>query len=528
MVVLPGGYTIGCVTRDSGQASVQGSRTVAGSSNPHRLRLWRVALHVTRDYGSASVQGSRTVAVSSNPHRLRLWRVALHVTRDSGQASVQGSRTVAGSSNPHRLRLWRVALQSMEESMNNDISKQRRRVDKLLEKGQRKKALSLLHELTGKNPDIPGLYIELAMHYDETDDTDKAVDILRKGNQRLHDNTNIKIELAYCLRRNKNYQESEQLYRQLIDAGQSDTAEAHSSLLNGLGEALWGQGKEDEAIEKWQTALELDPDNEDAAVNLLDYTEGFELPGTPQWIKDNGALIQAVLASVENSAKEVFEPDNEDHISLVRDQYNIAIELSGLITSKDMMYDLSMMTIYDVYEWLFELPFTLVRFGMIDEALKMGETWAKICDANIFLGDRCVILAQTGLKEQTYKQIEQLITDFPEDAWVRIKIGDAYYELEEWDKAEKSYNDVLTMPDNQDVGDAATDRLITLYRRTGRTGEADKLEQFQQTEDVEEDAESFGSEEISQTQRTQKKIGRNKPCPCGSGKKYKKCCGSVT
>jgi len=25
--------------------------------------------------------------------------------------------------------------------------------------------------------------------------------------------------------------------------------------------------------------------------------------------------------------------------------------------------------------------------------------------------------------------------------------------------------------------------------------------------------------------RTQKKIGRNAPCPCGSGKKYKKCCG---
>jgi SWIM/SEC-C metal-binding protein len=24
---------------------------------------------------------------------------------------------------------------------------------------------------------------------------------------------------------------------------------------------------------------------------------------------------------------------------------------------------------------------------------------------------------------------------------------------------------------------------------------------------------------------TDKKVGRNDPCPCGSGKKYKKCCG---
>jgi hypothetical protein len=26
--------------------------------------------------------------------------------------------------------------------------------------------------------------------------------------------------------------------------------------------------------------------------------------------------------------------------------------------------------------------------------------------------------------------------------------------------------------------------------------------------------------------RAEPKIGRNEPCPCGSGKKYKKCCGA--
>ncbi len=28
-----------------------------------------------------------------------------------------------------------------------------------------------------------------------------------------------------------------------------------------------------------------------------------------------------------------------------------------------------------------------------------------------------------------------------------------------------------------------------------------------------------------ETQRNTQKVGRNDPCPCGSGKKYKKCCG---
>ena len=32
----------------------------------------------------------------------------------------------------------------------------------------------------------------------------------------------------------------------------------------------------------------------------------------------------------------------------------------------------------------------------------------------------------------------------------------------------------------------------------------------------------------AQPVRKEKKVGRNEPCPCGSGKKYKKCCGRVT
>ena len=34
-----------------------------------------------------------------------------------------------------------------------------------------------------------------------------------------------------------------------------------------------------------------------------------------------------------------------------------------------------------------------------------------------------------------------------------------------------------------------------------------------------------GKEKLKSTPKTSKKIGRNDPCPCGSGKKYKNCCG---
>jgi len=34
-------------------------------------------------------------------------------------------------------------------------------------------------------------------------------------------------------------------------------------------------------------------------------------------------------------------------------------------------------------------------------------------------------------------------------------------------------------------------------------------------------------QELVPYQRTSPRIGRNEPCPCGSGKKYKRCCGAA-
>ena len=38
--------------------------------------------------------------------------------------------------------------------------------------------------------------------------------------------------------------------------------------------------------------------------------------------------------------------------------------------------------------------------------------------------------------------------------------------------------------------------------------------------------EIFLQQKTSGTVEKEKKVGRNDPCPCGSGKKYKKCCGA--
>lgn len=43
--------------------------------------------------------------------------------------------------------------------------------------------------------------------------------------------------------------------------------------------------------------------------------------------------------------------------------------------------------------------------------------------------------------------------------------------------------------------------------------------------DVRQILEEIREEKIDPVKYESKKVGRNEPCPCGSGKKYKRCCG---
>ena len=69
-------------------------------------------------------------------------------------------------------------------------------------------------------------------------------------------------------------------------------------------------------------------------------------------------------------------------------------------------------------------------------------------------------------------------------------------------------------------------------------GEEKRKSNYRETAAVHADAGGYGVSENIQANseasketaaativRDQPKIGRNDPCPCGSGKKYKKCCG---
>ena len=93
-------------------------------------------------------------------------------------------------------------------------------------------------------------------------------------------------------------------------------------------------------------------------------------------------------------------------------------------------------------------------------------------------------------------------------------------------------NDSLKIPNPIETMDEDTvvnliyDKALLYKNMVG--AKADWLYELPQWKDIfsEEELKALYKEQkLSTTIRKEKKIGRNDPCPCGSGKKYKHCCG---
>jgi hypothetical protein len=182
----------------------------------------------------------------------------------------------------------------------------------------------------------------------------------------------------------------------------------------------------------------------------------------------------------------------------------------------------------DVCGWLMGLPFELARHGLVEEAAHLGAQWAAVTEAENFLSDRAVLLAEAGRRDEALSQVQDNLNRWPTDPWVLIKGGDVHDCLGDTAQAEALYRQGLAYAgEDRYTRLGALERLLPLLDDLGRSAEADALdaaeEQREKAERVVAQAEAAGAETVP-TVRTTPKIGRNDPCLCGSGKKYKKCC----
>jgi len=167
---------------------------------------------------------------------------------------------------------------------------------------------------------------------------------------------------------------------------------------------------------------------------------------------------------------------------------------------------------------------------------------------------------QVGEVEKTDSLFREWLIEDPQWGWGWIGWSDCYW-LDVWkerdfDTGEQILKEGLAVPYVRDKIDIM-ERLVELYSESDREEEADKIiEKIESLEQVKQEVEiskiekglriktklNFGEEGIPLDEFARIhnsisnidylnegvpkiKIGRNDPCPCGSGKKYKKCCG---
>ena len=141
---------------------------------------------------------------------------------------------------------------------------------------------------------------------------------------------------------------------------------------------------------------------------------------------------------------------------------------------------------------------------------------------------------QLGKADEGDKLFEQLVAKDPKWAWGWINWSDQYNlwpcnNNKQPDRAIENLKQGLAVPGLEDKWDML-DRLKDLYSELGRQDEAVKIDkemnEIQSTNRAIPDTGNIIKDFMVTSPRVVlKKIGRNEPCPCGSGKKYKKCCG---
>lgn len=122
---------------------------------------------------------------------------------------------------------------------------------------------------------------------------------------------------------------------------------------------------------------------------------------------------------------------------------------------------------------------------------------------------------EAGEREKADSLFQEWLRDDPRWGWGWIGWADCYWfnpgSSKDYETAEEIVKKGLSVPDVRDREDLL-ERLQGIYSETGRGKMARTLSKEEST-----------FENTVSVKRT--KVGRNEPCPCGSGKKYKKCCG---
>jgi tetratricopeptide (TPR) repeat protein len=185
---------------------------------------------------------------------------------------------------------------------------------------------------------------------------------------------------------------------------------------------------------------------------------------------------------------------------------------------------------YSLDSWLVEL---LLDAGQDypDEITRVADVMSSFRDAATSQADLALALACAGRRQEATERARANVARYPGDAWAQIHAGDVYDQLKDDEEALAMFVCALDLAADLEEWDVAAERVNSVLGRTGRedawAGVARRHPRSRAgllRRSAAEPAPSPTPAAPKLLLAPGRKIGRNEPCPCGSGKKYKKCC----
>jgi tetratricopeptide (TPR) repeat protein len=204
-----------------------------------------------------------------------------------------------------------------------------------------------------------------------------------------------------------------------------------------------------------------------------------------------------------------------------------------------------------LFNWCQDLEMALQNGGQHDPELRtarleMSAEWLRRFpgEDGLITGNFRRALAdsyfETGQQETADELYRSWLEQDPTWGWGWIGWADCYTPFgpdnaQDYPRAEEILHRGYAVPGVREAEHIA-ERLALICEKTGRPGEARELRQQaeqarQRTEQLVPRLTAWADSAQTAGPRTAKqppagKTGRNQPCPCGSGKKFKKCCGA--
>lgn len=209
---------------------------------------------------------------------------------------------------------------------------------------------------------------------------------------------------------------------------------------------------------------------------LLSYTQKEIAKGNNEPAGYDGIFLVNFVMDIETAALNNLKP--AEFIDFAKELVTIAVDEAGRTAIES------------------DITRKMAEEGRYEESCKyIDEKLAKSPKASNLINGAMMTAAENNDKERTFRIIETYIGNGEkldrEGLWMLDNVYKVYMDFGEKEKAEAIKSFVKSY-------DAGSKRQFSI-ERIGKIGETYKHDS--------------------------PKVGRNDPCPCGSGKKYKKCCG---